>query len=138
MREFIPYDGKSARVKYYFEKLTNFIPAETIAFYALLKSIIIQHVNNPQTITVEFASWFILVAGWLGTICYLNIVVKIHNKRHIFISSLSFIIWALSLNGPPLIFIPANEADKTMWMSIVLFVYTFSLGFIPDNWLIRE
>ena len=131
MREVLSYTTKSQRKGEkkrtrgdYFERLIKFIPAEVVAFYIFLKSLVI-HLNHDY---IEMASWVILIVGIVGTILYLKNAAMVKNKLQISISTIAFVIWAFAIGGSPVTYLPGDEKDKAIIISLILTIYTF---FIP-------
>lgn len=101
----------------YTSKLLKYIPAEVIALFLFLDSIVSSIQNN------EIISWIVFVFCLLGTYFYAFRILKIEKKSQIFISLIGFCVWAFALGGP---FENLNWYINNEYLrGIVLPMYTF-------------
>jgi cation transport ATPase len=81
----------------YLDKLVNLIPTEFVAAYLAIHNTVLTAIPEEDTQTLT-----LLISGSILAITipfYFVYSIQIRNKRQIVVSSLSFLIWVVSLGG---------------------------------------
>lgn len=110
----------------YSEKVSKSIPAEIVAVYVSIQSLI------PQISFVgvhSFFYWAIFCLCLLATPAYFFLLSEKSKPRkiHIFVSTVAFVVWAYAISGAALV---PNLFDPSI-ASIFLIIFTFGVGFVP-------
>jgi len=111
----------------YKDRLIKYIPAEVITLYMALVGIVGSRSAGHSR---NIAEWVIFGAGVLATPIQLRFHQKVTKTQQIVISTLAFIIWAITFGGPfTQVF---SEPDLKMWGAIALVLFTFAVaGYEP-------
>ncbi len=97
----------------YLSRLLKNIPSEIIGVYVAATAITIVKENNTVL-------WIVFVSCFISTPLWLYFVEKVTSWLQITLSSISFVIWVMTLGGPFLAFWP----EITNIGAIVLIFYT--------------
>jgi hypothetical protein len=123
----------------YKDRLVKYIPAESVAFYALVDKVVASHYKlegSPLTTPVPEAaimlSWLIFGIGVIGTPFYLKRQ-KLPGqpwKLHAGISTIAFVLWAYTLSGT--VFLIYGWYSVFM-AGLLAPIFTFIAGFIEPK-----
>ncbi|MGI0117676.1 hypothetical protein [Zooshikella sp. RANM57] len=114
-----PTESLPAQVDDYASKLVKYIPAEVVALYIALNSIL---VSSDKTGTMLY--WIVFLVCLVGTGLYLWKVAKVTKILQISISVVAFFVWAFALGGP----FEYLDWYEPLYGALLLPIYTF---FIP-------
>ena len=120
----------------YKDRLVKYIPAESVAFYALADKLVASHYNlegsthaTPVPAAAIALSWLIFGIGVIGTPLYLRRQ-KLPGqpwKLHAGISTVAFVLWAYTLSGT--VFLIYGWYSVFM-AGLLAPIFTFVAGFI--------
>ena len=106
----------------YQDRLLKYIPGEVITLYVTLTGLEANATGLPG-----WLGWAIFLVGVVGTWFYLHVALGVTDRRQLFISSLSFIVWAFALGGP----FKELAWYKEIYGQLLLPVFTFFIAGIP-------
>ena len=128
----VPADDYKAR-------LVKYVPAESVAFYALVDKLVASHYNlegssivAPVAQAAVVLSWLIFGLGIIGTPLYLNRQ-KLPGqpwKLHAAISTIAFALWAYTLSGTVFLIYGWYSAFMA---GLLAPIFTFTAGFIEPK-----
>jgi len=123
----------------YKDRLVKYIPAESVAFYALVDKIVASHyklegssLTTPVPDAAITLSWLIFGIGVIGTPFYLKRQ-KLSGqpwKLHAGISTIAFVLWAYTLSGT--VFLIYGWYSVFM-AGLLAPIFTFIAGFIEPK-----
>ena len=104
----------------YTARLIKYIPAEVVALYITLKSIL--EASNQSGSTV--LQWLIFIFCLGGTYVYLRRVAHVSKQTQLILSTLAFVVWAYSMKGP------FGNLYDPLFGALLLPMFTFTIPLI--------
>jgi hypothetical protein len=119
--------GGSSQVDGYFDKVIKYIPADVVAAWTLVTSLIASAGSQfPKSMALWIAYAFGIVMTALGTWKQTQETHKSPAKTQILIATVAFAIWVAALGGP-FEFWPSYER---LYGSLLLIAYTLVVGLV--------
>lgn len=106
----------------YGDRLLKLIPAEVIALYMAMDSVVTD--NGDNSIVLSLAT---LAIGMFATWFYLKIFQKVDNAPQIIVSVLAFAVWAINIGHG----FQQAELIKPSYAALALLMFTFFAPKIP-------
>jgi hypothetical protein len=125
--EAVLHAGKGQETKEYLQKVASLVPAEIVAAYNLVISLVTG--IQPKEWQAGFY-WLCFCAGVLGTAAYTNwqIGKGWEKVRHLAVYVCAFVVWAYAISGSKLLPFPYYQDAIA---GIILVVVSLALGKVP-------
>lgn len=106
----------------YRDRLLKYIPAEIVAIYLALLSLI--KTSDPQTTPVITVEWTIFLIVLIVSVPWQRRIMKISKWQQVMIGTIAFVFWAMSLGDP---FNTSWKASgyRPLYGTIAMMLYTF-------------
>ena len=128
-RRIVTYQLQSsgAEIDGYSDRLLKYIPAEIVASWIMVTSLIAGSSDASQAglLWVSFGAWLLLTAGW--TFYLTKTPGKPIAVLQILVSVGAFVVWVFALGGP----FATLDFFRPIYGSVVLIFYTLLVPLIP-------
>ena len=116
-------DLKKTAVDNYMDRLLKYIPAEIVAVYIFVESLILKE-QSPEDLSVIY--WIVFIAFAVLTPLYLWRILKVTKVIQLIISMLSFVVWVFAIGGPFILF----GWYKSIYGAIILPIFILAVAII--------
>jgi hypothetical protein len=114
----------------YKDRLLKYIPAEVVAIYLALLSVL--KAAPPATTPIVTAEWFVFGIILIVTIPWQRKILKISKWQQVAIGTVAFVFWAISLGDP--FDTSWNAWYRPLYGTMAMMLYTFLIPlFEPES-----
>lgn len=117
----VPRPAQTLRPDNYVEGLLKLIPAEIVAVWITIRSVMGSAHNLPS-----WLPWFAFAILIILTPLYLRRVAKVSKNKQIVLTTVALLVWTYSLGGIPFATLPSPWYDP-IYAAVLLPLYTFAV-----------